>query len=179
MSDSKLARFYALALLECCDEADDHAVVSRQLQAFAGTWRDHDGLQTVLTSPVIPSDEKASLLTKLFAKALFSATVRHFVLVLLDNGRLDDVEAIIQEFQALLDARTQQVRAEVISAVPLEKTELVAIQKEAERLTGQTILLENTVDNSLIGGVITRIGNIVLDGSVRTDLEVLREQLLA
>ena len=115
---------------------------------------------------------------KLFAKALLAATTRNFILVLLDNGRLADVEAIVA-FQHLLDSRSKKVRAEVCSAVALEKTELESIKKEAERLTGQEVIVDVRVDESLIGGVVTRIGNVVLDGSVRTDLEVLREKLLA
>ena len=128
---------------------------------------------------MVSDEEKAALLTKLFAKALLHATTRNFLLVLLDNGRLADVEAIVEDFQHLLDSRSKKVRAEVSSAVPLEKTELESIKKEAERLTGQEVIVDVRVDESLIGGVVTRIGNVVLDGSVRTDLEVLREKLLA
>tara|TARA_B100000674_G_scaffold412107_1_gene360362 strand:- start:980 stop:1519 length:540 start_codon:yes stop_codon:yes gene_type:complete len=179
MSNSKIARCYALALLECCDEAKDHEVVARQLQGFISTFREHDALRTALKSPVVSNEEKSALLTKLFAKALLAATTRNFILVLLDNGRLADVEAIVADFQHLLDSRSKKVRAEVCSAVALEKTELESIKKEAERLTGQEVIVDVRVDESLIGGVVTRIGNVVLDGSVRTDLEVLREKLLA
>jgi F-type H+-transporting ATPase subunit delta len=179
MGSSKLSRCYALALLECCDEVGDHQVVARQLDGFIAAWRNHVALRTALKSPVVSEHEKAALLNKLFAKALFAPTTRHFLLVLLDNGRLGEVDAIVTDFQDLLDKRSGQLRAEVTSAVPLEKTELAALKKEAERLTGQKVVLDAKVDEAILGGVITRIGNIVLDGSVRTDLEVLREKLLA
>lgn len=179
MSNSKIARCYALALLECCDETKEHDVVGRQLQGFLAKYREHADLRMALKSPVISSEEKGGLLAKLFAKALLAPTTRNFLLVLLDNGRLSEVESIVTEFQNLLDSRSQKVRAEVTSAVALEKTELACIKKEAERLTGREVILDTRLDESLIGGVVTRIGNIVLDGSVRTDLEVLREKLLA
>jgi F-type H+-transporting ATPase subunit delta len=179
MSNSKIARCYALALLECCDEAKDHDVVSRQLQGFMASYNEHGALRTALKSPVVSDDEKSGLLNKLFAKALLTPTTRNFLLVLLDNGRLSDVEAIVEDFQTLLDSRSKKVRAEIISAVALEKTELESIKKETERLTGQEVIVDVRVDESLIGGVVTRIGNVVLDGSVRTDLDVLREKLLA
>ena len=71
-----------------------------------------------------------------------------------------------------------RVQATVTSAVALDKADVDAIRKEAERLTGKSVVMTAEVDASIIGGVVTKIGNVVLDGSVRTDLEMLRESLL-
>jgi F-type H+-transporting ATPase subunit delta len=77
----------------------------------------------------------------------------------------------------MLDVSANRVHAIVSSAVALEKTELDQIQKEAQRLTGKEVEVHTEVDPQLIGGVVTKIGNILLDGSVQTDLNVLKEAL--
>jgi F-type H+-transporting ATPase subunit delta len=177
MSANKVARIYATALMEVCDASKEHAVVSRQLSTFAAALDASKELRDAFRSPVILTDEKRAILHKLFGKLLFAPTVRNFILVLLDHDRLTIAAAISLAFNAMLDVSANRVHAIVSSAVALEKTELDQIQKEAQRLTGKEVEVHTEVDPQLIGGVVTKIGNILLDGSVQTDLNVLKEAL--
>ena len=179
MSTSKVARRYAMALVDLAGESKDHAKVGKELESFAAMWRGSKELQDAMLSPVVSDDDKLKVLEALFAKAKLGKTTQNFLRVLLEHDRLSEIEAIEAEFRAELDRMGKRIRAEVISAVPLAKPELDRIQAALQKLTGGTVELESRVDASIIGGVITRIGNVVLDGSVRTDLDMLRDRLLA
>lgn len=179
MSASKVARRYARALIELCDEQKNHAVIAKQLESFASLYKESEPLQNVIKSPVVDLEEKKAILGKLFAKALYAPMTKNFLLVLLDHGRMTQIEDVYADFAELIDQRSKRVRATVKSAVPLAKADLNRIQSALQRLTGSTVLLETEVDEDLIGGVVTQIGNLVLDGSVRTQLETIGERLLA
>lgn len=174
-----MARRYAKSLVELCAESKNHAVIGKQLETFAQTWAASADLQELMRNPVVSLADKREVLTKIFARFLFAPTTRNFLLVLLDNGRIAEVEAITRAFGELMDTLSNRVRATVTSAVPMERADMLRIQTALQRLTGKTVLLDAKVDPALIGGVVTEIGNVVLDGSVRTQLETLHERLLA
>ena len=176
MSASKIARRYAKSLAELCDEADNHEVIGKQLETFAQTYASSDELQHVMKSPVVSLENKRAVLVPLVDKFLFAVLTRHFLLLLLDNGRIDEIGAISNAFGQLMDAMHNRRRVEVSSPVPLEQQEVARIQSAIERLTGSSITLEAKIDPSLVGGLTIKIDNIVLDGSVQTHLNNLREQ---
>jgi len=178
VSESPIARRYAKALVELCTETKNHAVIGKQLESFTQTWASSSDLQDLMRNPVISLDAKREVLTRIFARFLFAPTTRNFLLVLLDNGRITEVEEITAAFAAQMDELSNRTRATVTSAVPLERSDLARIQTALQRLTGKTVVLDAKVDPSLFGGVVTEIGNVVLDGSVKTQLQSLREQLL-
>lgn len=179
MKESPIARRYAKALVELCAEAKNHAVIGKQIESFAETWRSSEELQGVMKSPVVSLEDKREILNKLFARNLFAPTTRNFLFVLLDADRIAHVEEISRAFAHYMDAVALRVRATVTSAVPMERSDLVRIQAALQRLTGKTVVLDAKVDPSLIGGVVTEIDNVVLDGSLKTQLRSLSERLLA
>ncbi len=176
---SKAARRYAQALFEVTQGDKSQAVVARQLGAFADLWTRSDELRAVIRNPVVTADEKRKLLDRLAGKLLLAPTVRRFLTVLLDAGRLGEVAAIHAELSAFVDAAAGRLRATVVSAVPLDKASLGQIRAALERLSGKTVEVEAVVDPSILGGVVTRLGSVLLDGSVRTDLDLMREALAA
>jgi len=166
-------------LVELCAETKNHAVIGKQLETFAQTWASSEDLQDLMLNPVVTLADKRDVLTKIFSRFLFAPTTRNFLLVLLDNGRITEVESIARAFAEAMDELQGRLRATVTSAVPMERTDLARIQTALGRLTGKTVMLEAKVDPSLVGGVVTEIGNVILDGSVKTQLRTLREHLLA
>jgi F-type H+-transporting ATPase subunit delta len=179
MSQSPLARRYARALFDLCNESKGQtapAVIAKQLESFAETLASSQELMTVLKSAA-PLADKKEILHKIFARFLFAPTTRNFLFVVLEGGRLDHLADMVQSFNELLDESSGRVRATVTSAVPLEKAELGRIQASLHRLTGKQVTLDARVDPSLIGGVVTTVGNVVLDGSLRTQLATLRDRL--
>lgn len=172
-----LARRYAKALVELCNESKNHAVIGKQLESFRDTWQSSPELQSVLKSSKATLADKKEILQKIFARFLFAPTTRNFLLVLLEHQRLDLVGEMVAAFAEMMDELGGRVRATVTSAVPLEKGEIGRIQSALARLTGKQVMLEARVDPALIGGVVTTVGNMVLDGSIRTQLASMRDQL--
>ncbi|MCC6528068.1 MAG: F0F1 ATP synthase subunit delta [Polyangiaceae bacterium] len=177
MSYSPIARRYAKALIELCAESKNHAVIGKQLETFAETWKSSPELQTILQGSTASLADKKEILGKIFARHLFAPTTRNFLFVLLEGGRLTEIAEMVDAFNAMLDEQQLRVRASVTSAVPLEKADIQRIQAALTRLTGKTVLLEARVDPSIIGGVVTTVGNHVLDGSLRSQLARLGERL--
>ena len=177
MSQSPLARRYAKALVDISTESKNHAVIGKQLETFVETWKAAPELQQVLKTSKATLADKKEILGKIFARFLFAPTTRNFLFVLLEQQRLDHVEEIVVAFNELVDEASGRVRATVTSAVPLEKAEIARIQNALQRLTGKTVALEARVDPALIGGVVTTVGNVVLDGSIRTQLASMKDQL--
>lgn len=177
MSNSPIARRYAKALIELCAESKNHAVIGKQLETFAETWQSSPELQTILQGSVASLADKKEILSKIFARHLFAPTTRNFLFVLLEAGRLADIGDMVEAFNTLLDEQQLRVRANVTSAVPLEKTDIQRIQAALQRLTGKAVVLDARVDPSIIGGVVTTVGNLVLDGSLRSQIARISDRI--
>ena len=177
MSATTIARRYAKALADLCAETKNHAVIGKQVETFAATYASSAELQAVLQNPVVSLADKRSILTKLFAKFLLAPTTRNFLLVLLDHGRINEIGAIATAFRQHMDTLSNRVRATVVSSTPLERSDQTRIQAALQRLTGKTVMLEAKVDPSLLGGAQVHVGTLVLDSSIRTHLDNLRERL--
>jgi F-type H+-transporting ATPase subunit delta len=176
---TKIARRYARALSDVCAESKNHAVIGKQLETFVETWTSSAELQDVLRSPVVPLSDKREILTRLFAKFLFAPTTRNFLLVLLEGGRIGEVEAVAEAFRELMDEASARSRAVVVTPAPLERADLQRIQAALQRLTGRTVLLEARMDPTLIGGARVQLGHLEMDGTIRTHLDTLRGRLIA
>ncbi len=146
----------------------------KELDAAAETAAS-DELQRVLANPAIPLEERISVARKVFAS--ISEPVLNLVLLLLKRGRIEQLPRVAAEFRRLDDRRNNIVHATVTSAAPLKADEVKAIAARLEELTGSRVDLETSVDPDLLGGVVVRVGDRLIDGSVRGRLERLRNQL--
>jgi F-type H+-transporting ATPase subunit delta len=178
LSDSKIARRYARALSELCDASGDHVQVGQELQAFADTYRDSAELQGVLKNPTVDLALKQSVLSAVLNKLNTQKGTHNFLLVLLDRGRIEVVEDVAKAFQAIVDIAAKRLRATVTSSVPMADSDLDRVRTALGRLTGQTVTLDARVDAELIGGAQVQIGNVLLDSSIRSHLDKLRDQLV-
>jgi len=129
----------------------------------------------VLANPAIPLEERVSVAEQVFAKV--SGPVRNLILLLVRRGRIEQLPRVAAEFRRLDDRQNGLTHATATSAVPLGADEIRAITARLEELTAGKIALETAVDPSLLGGVVVRVGDRLLDGSVRGRLERLRNQL--
>jgi F-type H+-transporting ATPase subunit delta len=135
----------------------------------------NDELQRVLANPAIPLEERIDVARNVFPS--LSKPVLNLVLLLLKRGRIEQLPRVAAEFRRLDDKRNNVVHATVTSAAPLEAGEVKAIAARLEELTGSSVDLETAVDPDLLGGVVVRVGDRLIDGSVRGRLERLRNQL--
>ncbi len=180
MTSTAVARRYAGALVSLASEEKCLDAVAGDLTGFAGVLAASAELRSALTNPGFTADERRGVVGALLDQAKAHAISRNFLFVLVDNNRMAEFGDIHAAFGAAYDASKGVVRASVTSASPLTKTTITALEKQVKKLTGaKKVVLDTAVDASLIGGIVTRVGDQVLDGSVRTQLDNLRNSLLA
>lgn len=178
MSTETIARRYSAALADAVLASGDTATVKSELADWGKLFGENADLQTVFGNPSIAHDSKTKVLDGLIAKAKPSKTTANFLKVLLQNGRLSEIGDINERFAQVLEERSGLISAEIISARELPASEKSEFETNLAKLTGKKVSVNYTIDPNLIGGVVTRIGSTVYDGSVKTKLENLKEQLV-
>lgn len=179
MNTETIARRYSSALADVVLDTAEIDTVKAELVGWAELFRDNSNLQTVFSNPAITHANKEKVLEELLAKVSPSQTTANFLRVLLQNGRLAHLTEINDRFTAVLDERGGVVSAEITSARDLPDTERAEFVRNLEKITGKKVNINYAVNRDIIGGVVTRIGSTVYDGSVKTKLENLKEQLVA
>ena len=142
-------------------------------QLVAGTQQ----LRDVWKAPSIPADQKRALLDAIVAREGLSRPVRNFMAVLMDHRRIKFLEPIVKEFGQELNRRLGFTEAEIISARELGQAERSAIETQVEKLTGHKVRARYAQDSSILGGAIVRVGSTIYDGSVKGQLERIREAI--
>jgi F-type H+-transporting ATPase subunit delta len=178
MITGSLARRYARALLEIGESTKTTEVIGREVDALTAAYTASPELATALSNPIISHDRRRLVLEAILARLAVSPTTRRFALLILERERTAYLPAIARELRALTDARVGRVRARVVSAKALSPQTVTEVRALLARITGKTVVLEEKVDPELIGGVVTHVGDQVYDGSIRTQLERMRERIL-
>jgi F-type H+-transporting ATPase subunit delta len=168
---------YARALLDALypDSAESGL---QQLESFYGLLREQSDVRRLFENPTISSDRREKLLNELAAALGLDRRVIRFLQLLIERNRLVLLEGIIEAYKKLLDERLGIVRALVTAAHPLEASLQSELAARLERVTGKQVRMEISVDPSLIGGVVARVGSTVYDGSVRQQLSAFRNRLV-
>ena len=138
----------------------------------------HERAMRFVDNPARPLKERIEAIDGLLGKRVGSG-VRNLTVLLAERGRIDLLPSVAAEYRRLVNRKRGIVTAIVTSAAPLTDDELAAVRAKVEGMTGSTVELETVVDESLIGGVAVRVGDKLLDASVRGRLERLRDQLVA
>jgi F-type H+-transporting ATPase subunit delta len=178
MSIEIVARRYGTALADVVLKSGETDTVRSELTQWAAMIDANADLHDVLSNPSIPYSQKEKLLGSLLERTKPSRTTANFLRVLLKNGRLTEISAINERFSVELAERSGIVAAEVTSARDLPPAERSELRSKLEKLTGKRVDLNFSIDPNIIGGVVTRVGSTVYDGSIKTKLENLREQLI-
>jgi F-type H+-transporting ATPase subunit delta len=178
MSIETIARRYSTALADAVLASGEASTVKSELSALGKLFTESSDLQAVFANPAINHQSKEKVLAGLVAKAKPTKTTGNFLKVLLQNGRLSEIGEINERFAQVLEERSGVISAIVTSARELPVGEKEEIEKDLEKKAGQKVSVRFAVDPNIIGGVVTRIGSTVYDGSVKTKLENLREQLV-
>lgn len=173
-----VARRYAVALAEVVGARGEAQEVQRELSAWEEMARANPQLQEVFRNPTIPLDQKRRVVNALIERTRVRPTTANFLLVILQNQRLADLTEINAAFAQELDRRSGVVSAEVTTARPLPPQTQEALRARLGDLTKKNVRLQFAVDEKLIGGVVTRIGSTIYDGSVRNHLEQAKAKLI-
>jgi F-type H+-transporting ATPase subunit delta len=178
MSMASLARRYARALLELASEQKQVERVGKDLAELSSMWSESAELRELFGNPQFGLAARKSVLSELLSRAGVSPIVRNTALYLTDRNRVAALPEIARAFAELAEEADDAVRAEVTSAAALSEGYYAQLQKALEQATGKKVTIERKTDPALIAGVVTRVGDRVFDGSVRTRLEELKESLI-
>jgi F-type H+-transporting ATPase subunit delta len=150
-----------------------------ELRSFQSALEISPELHNALVTPAVPVGRKRAVVMRIADVLKLSPISRNFLMVLIDHRRIAAIASIADAFELVLDERLGFARADVASAAELSQPQRGALAAELERLTGKRIRARYAVDQSLIGGVVTRIGSTVYDGSVRGQLQSIERRLSA
>jgi F-type H+-transporting ATPase subunit delta len=178
MAHFRVARRYARALLTLAEEQKKLERIGSDVEKIWALVRASRELELFLQNPTIMKDKKTRALREIFSKTVDSLTL-HFLLLLVAKGREKILMPIIEQFRLLVDERMGIVRAEVSSAVALNKQQEKGLVKQLEGYTGKKVQVQYSLDRSLQGGFTARIGDTVFDASIRHQLELLRKKFIA
>lgn len=178
MIDSAVAERYGRAIFELAHEAGQLKPVTDQLQALASLYADSPELQRVLEDPLVQTGQRDAILSDVAGRLSLSPLAVNAVRLLVMRRRVRALPEIARRLAGLSDEKAGVLRATVTSAIPLSETYYQNLASELEKVTGKKILLERKQDPSLIAGVVTRIGDNTIDGSVRGHLAALERRLL-
>jgi ATP synthase, F1 delta subunit len=171
---SRVGLRYAMAILQGAGE--ELETIAQDLEVVKNTIKASRELSQLLKSPIVKSDDKILILKQIFIGRISLRTLESLEL-LVRKGRSAFIPDTIEEFQELLDKRNGVVNAEVASAIELDEAQKQLIQARLEKLVSQKIRLQTKVQPHLIGGLTVRIGDTVIDHSIRHQLDRLRERL--
>lgn len=177
MSMRASAARYAKALLDVTIAESDPALAERQLAAFVSLLTEHANLQAALTNPAVPAASKRAVVQQLVEKQAASAPVTKLLLLLADRDKLGMLGDLLAIFRERLMEHQRVIRAEVTTAEPLNAARVDELTQRIARATGRTVRVTTKVDPAILGGIVTRIGSKVYDGSVAAQLEAIRQRL--
>jgi len=172
----EIASVYARALFQTAREEERLDVVREQLGQFADALAGSDDLRLFFFSPYFSTAEKRDGLERTLSGA--DVLISNFLELLIDSHRMPVLPAIRASFEELWERENRLLPVEVTSAIELGNTTVSAIGKRISEQTGQTVALTSTVDPDILGGIVLRVGNSILDASIRGRLEQLRKEVV-
>ena len=177
MSMRASAARYARALLDVAINESDPERAEQELAAFVDLVARHPDLQRVITNPVVPAADKRALVQQLVDRLQLSTPAAKLLSLLAARGRLPLLPDLLDVYRERLLEHQQVVRAELTTAEPLSHERVMQLQQRLANATGRAVTMTTKVDASIIGGVITRIGSTVYDGSMAAQLTKVRDRL--
>ena len=171
----EIAQVYARSIFEVAQEQDKLDLVREQIGQFADALSESRELQTFFFSPYFSTDEKKDGLHRAVPDP--DPAVRNFLELLLEKHRMPVLFRVRRELDRLWEDVNQLLAVQITSAVELDASVAERVAEEIGRQTGRRVQLTSTVDPDVIGGLVLRVGNSILDASIRTRLESLRKQV--
>ena len=179
MTNRTAATRYARALLDVAvKEKANLEQIDGDLASFVALFKQYPLLEKVLLNPAVPVPRKRATLVELTDRAGFVPIVSKLLILLAERDRLVLLPELLDGYRERLLDYQQVVRAHVTTASPLGHDRQQAIERGLAQVTGKTVTLETSVDPSIIGGVVARIGSTVYDGSVTRQLERMKQKLV-
>ena len=177
MIAGSLARRYARALLDIGKEEGQLRRVLTEAEGFAGILDKSPDLREAMESEHVGRQDKHSTLEAVLASSGFLTTTKSFLFLLVEKGRMNVLPGILSELRRMVEESEGIERVEVTVPMPLSAPQKDLLRAVLERRTGKKIVLEESVDPAVLGGMVVRVGSTVYDGSVRTQIHQIRQNL--
>jgi F-type H+-transporting ATPase subunit delta len=174
---SNIAKRYAQAFFEIAGQEKRYEEYYRELDLFSTVLRENGNLSEFLSNPVVDQPEKKAVVEAVLAKIRISPLTAHFLKLLVDKRRIGILSDIKDCYRELMDRTLKKVRVSVKTAFPLTGNLSARLQKGLETLTGKHVEMTVQEDSSLLGGIVVRVGDTLYDGSIRTQLNNIRNLL--
>ena len=171
-----IANRYAEALFQLSEEENISKEIYSELHDVVQLIKENKDLDNVFKSPLVAKNEKIDLIEALFNEKI-NNNLKNFLKILVEKGRMSSLQAIELTFKELLNEKHNILEGTVISAVSLTTEKVKELEETLSKKYNKNITLENKVDKSILGGVLVRLGNIQIDGSVKTRLDNIKDQL--
>jgi F-type H+-transporting ATPase subunit delta len=178
MTGTTIANRYARALADVIVGRNETGEVAKEVGDFERMMSENPQLRGVFASPVIATERKRSVLDELLSRAGYRQTTANFLRLLLDNSRLHNLDQMLGALSRELDVRTNVVSAEVTTAREIGQQEKAELHNQLKAATGKEVRLQFRTDPAIIGGVVTRIGSLVYDGSIKNQLAQMKRRLM-
>lgn len=176
MLKGAVAARYAQAFFDVAQDNNQIMDIENELRGFMQALNESDELQRVLSNPQVSVDLKKTIIREVFEGQISRSTL-NFLCVILDRRREVFLESIVERYIALANETRNIIEAEAISAVELPVVHKVNFMQVLSRMTGKEIRIDYQVDPEIIGGVVVRLGGRIIDGSIRRQLERLRDSI--
>lgn len=177
MKNLAIARRYAKALLLIGKQDGQTEQYRRELEGVANIMAKQKELANTVANPLYNLEERKKVFQGIISKLKLSKVMSSFLMLLFEKGRVSFIISINDFFQKLADELKGVARASLVSAIELPAETIEKIRSALSKKTGKEIALEVKQDPGLIGGIVTKIGDLVLDGSIKTQLLNMRESL--
>jgi F-type H+-transporting ATPase subunit delta len=169
---------YARALVEVVMAQNiDPAIALLQLQDMVSTVQGSEQLRMVWESPAIPAEQKRAVLDAVAGESALLQPIRNFFAILIDHGRIPMASQIARQFETELNNVLGFVEADITSSRELSPGEKNDLESQVANVTGKKVRARYATDSELLGGAVVRVGSTIYDGSVRGQLQKLKEQL--
>lgn len=178
MIGGAVARRYAKAVIELGSETGTLDAMVRELNDLAAAYTSSPELQDAFENPLVAIEAKHAILDEISTRTGGGPLTKNLARMLCDRRRMPALPRIAQLVNEMADARKGVVHAEVTTAVQLPDNFYTRLRDQLERMTGQKIVLDRKLDPNIVGGVSTRIGDMIIDGSLRASLHEMRNSLL-
>ncbi len=170
---NNVAEGYAAAFFEVAKAEGALATVGSELASFANTYQGSSELQQTLTDQAIPADRRQQIVEALLGSRAHAVTT-NLVSMVVGAGRAKELPSLVEALLAKTAAEMGKISGEVRSAYPLSLEQQAALTAAVETSTGKSVTLTFLVDPSVLGGVVTKVGDTIIDGSIRSRLDKLK-----
>lgn len=177
MSVIAIARRYAEALADVATERNQVKKIDDDVRVFAEMISSSRELHDIFASPIVSKTDKLRVLEALITRMRPDQMTANLLRTMLSHDRLHYLAEVYEQFRRAMNEREGLIVAEVTTAVEVARKEQDNLGRTLEQMTGKRVEFKFKTDPSLIGGVVTRIGSVVYDGSVRTQLQEIKQQL--